>query len=163
MFLPNQALHLLFLIFPFPTSEKKLLSSKYKEEAESVVIQTNLFQDGRCFNILLEVTGIGGMRGMWCICILPQESIPHIEAPHINILRLIGPQHQDQESANIIISCWILIPKFKIYKVMGLVNYVFSEYNSKKSYIYFKSWNWIYEVYYCRKLNWIIITHFTEK
>lgn len=52
-----------------------------------------------------------------------------LDAPHKITIGLIG---QQQESVDIMTSDGILVPTFKIYKAMGLVNHVFTQDNLKE-------------------------------
>uniref|UniRef100_A0A8C9DPY4 Uncharacterized protein n=1 Tax=Prolemur simus TaxID=1328070 RepID=A0A8C9DPY4_PROSS len=61
----------------------------------------------------------------------------HLDVLHIIILGGMGLQHQDQESANIVLSNRISAPTFKTHKEMGLVNHIFTEDNLKKLFFLF--------------------------
>lgn len=91
---------------PFPHKWKETSYFKIQRKG-GASCHPDLFRDDRTFDMLSEVTEIGGMRGMQCICILPQENSLHIDVPHINTFRFIVSRHQDQENADIKTSNWI--------------------------------------------------------
>lgn len=58
-----------------------------------------------------------------------------LDVQHIITLGHVDPQYQDQKTVNIVLSVGILMPTFKTYKGMDLVNYIFKKDNLKKLYI----------------------------
>lgn len=58
-----------------------------------------------------------------------------LDVQHIITVGHVDPQHQDQNTVNIVLSVGILMPTFNTHKGMGLANYIFKKDNLKKLYI----------------------------